>query len=86
MVFAPPPRYPYEFRAARIRGDVLAAFIVDESGNPTQVQFASASDIAFGESAVMAIRHWRFRPAVKDGKTVPCLMELPVNFRIQQSD
>jgi TonB family protein len=78
------PTYPTEFRAAGIEGVAMTTFVLDESGVPTQVQFSRATDEAFGQAAVRAVCRWRFSPASKDGATVVCLMEMPVEFKIEK--
>jgi periplasmic protein TonB len=78
------PKYPAGFRAAGIEGLAITTFVLDESGVPTQVQFSHATDLAFGQAAVDAVCHWRFSPAMKDGWAVACLMEIPVEFKIEK--
>jgi len=33
---------------------------------------------------VDAVRQWRFNPAIKDGKKVAAVVEVPVEFKLQQ--
>jgi TonB family protein len=43
-------------------------------------QVKEASDPAFGESAVVAARQWRFLPRVKNGRAVETQVDMPFDF------
>jgi TonB family protein len=71
-----------ELEAKGVTGWAILALVVDASGAPTQVQFVRASTRTFGEIAVAAARRWKFSPAQKEGRPVPCKIELPLDFSI----
>jgi TonB family protein len=74
------PVYPKEFFSAHIPGYCVVAFIVDATGTPTQVQFTKASDAAFVDPSVRAVKSWRFSPATKSGNPVACHLQVPLVF------
>lgn len=70
LVKSVPPKYPAEFRRARISGEATVEFIINADGVPEEVQYSAASDAAFGEAACAAVRKWRYQPAMDGGKPV----------------
>jgi TonB family protein len=50
--------------------------------DPTIVE---ASDPAFGEAAVEALRVWRFIPAIKNGHPVEITANMPLDFSPEDS-
>jgi TonB family protein len=66
------PVYPESARKRGIEGWVELAFTVQPNGSVDEVEVRNASpaDI-FDESAVRAIRQWRFEPVVRNGEKVP---------------
>jgi len=38
--------------------------------------------MGFDEQAVHAVQMWKFEPAMKDGKPVPVMIKVEVNFRL----
>jgi TonB family protein len=67
---------------AGVAGVALYHVVVGSDG--TAAEIAVARPIGFGldENAVAAIRKAKFDPAMKDGKPVPVLLDLVVEFRI----
>jgi TonB family protein len=56
--------------------------VVDADGKPAEIAVARPIGFGLDESAVAAIRKATFEPAVKDGKPVPVLLNMVVEFRI----
>ncbi len=56
--------------------------VVDADGKPIEIAVARPIGFGLDESAVDSIRKATFEPAVKDGKPVPVLLNLVVEFRI----
>ena len=76
-----PPDYPATMHRANLDGKALVALIVLPDGKPDQVQLVEATHPLFAEAAVEAVRHWRFKPAMKNGVPVASSMQLPIEFR-----
>jgi len=66
----PSPKYPYELKRAEIEGAVLVSFTVTAQGNVAKVVAVKSTDRAFEESALKAVRKWKFNPAMKEGQVV----------------
>lgn len=75
------PDFPAVMRKARIDGKVILALIVSATGKPEQVQVEQATHPLFADAALAAVRHWRFKPAMKDGHPVASSFSLPLEFR-----
>lgn len=65
-----------------IAGMALYHVIVEPDGKPGEIAVARPIGFGLDENAVEAIRKAKFEPAVKDGKPVPVLLDLVVQFRI----
>ena len=68
--FQPDPIYPPELRSARISGQVILEFVVSADGTTRNIRVHSSTNPAFDESAMRAVRRWRFEPGEKDGQAV----------------
>lgn len=75
------PDFPAAMRRARIDGKVIMALIVGENGRAEQIQVEQATHPLFAEAALAAVRHWRFKPAIKNGRPVASSFSLPIEFR-----
>jgi protein TonB len=61
----------------------VVRYVIGTNGRVTDVEIIShAREPMFDQAAVEAIRRWRFRPMIKDGKKVEVMHELAVNFEI----
>jgi TonB family protein len=78
--------YQYTFLAKRnnIQGRVVIRFIIDTEGNVLDPQVTeSEPEGVFDKIALDAISKCRFKPAIKGGKPVDCIVNLPIKFRIR---
>lgn len=72
-----------EARRAKYQGVCLISLIVDAQGNPQNIRVARTLGMGLDEKAIEAIRQYKFRPAMKDGKTaVPVAITIEVDFRL----
>jgi protein TonB len=83
---APAPAYPRAALHAGIEGTVLLQVLVDVDGRPLQVNINRSSgdrrlDFAAREQV---LRHWRFRPAMRDGQAVQAIGLVPINFNLDR--
>ena len=78
--FEPPSN---EFaQAAGVAGMALYHVVIGPDGKPGEIAVARPIGFGLDENAASAIRDARFEPALKDGKPVPVLVDLVVQFRI----
>jgi TonB family protein len=70
-------------RRAKYQGVCILALIVDAQGNPQNVHVIRALGMGLDEKAMEAVRKYKFKPAMKDGKTpVPVMITVEVDFRL----
>lgn len=74
------PAYPRALKKAGISGRVVIEFIVDKEGRVRDASVVSASRPAFGESALAAVRQWRFVPGRHGGRAVNTRVRVPIVF------
>ena len=65
-----------------VAGMALYHVVVGTDGKPGEISVARPIGFGLDENAVDAIRKATFSPAIKDGKPVPVLLDLVVEFRI----
>ena len=83
LVFAPDPEFSDEARRAKYQGVCLISMIVDTNGNPQNPRVVRSLGMGLDEKALEAVRKYKFKPAMKDGKTpVPVMITVEVNFRL----
>jgi TonB family protein len=76
------PEYPEKARQTGASGTVLVNLYVDVHGIPSHVRVVRGLGMELDESASKAVRQYRFRPAMKDGK--PVMVEFNVEVSFQQ--
>jgi TonB family protein len=76
----PEPEYPAALLAAKTKGQVVISIRIGTSGQVYDPAVKSATDPAFGESALAAMRLWRFLPRMKGGRPVEARVDVPFNF------
>jgi TonB family protein len=65
-----------------VAGMALYHTVIGPDGKPGEIAVARPIGFGLDENAVKAIRAAKFEPAEKDGKPVPVLLDLVVQFRI----
>ena len=65
-----------------VAGMSLYHVVIGADGKPGEIAVARPIGFGLDENAVDAIRAAKFEPAIKDGKPVPVLLDLVVQFRI----
>src|ERR1039458_5919666 len=82
--YAPDPQYSQEARNAHYQGTVVLWLVVDADGLPQKIRVQRSLGMGLDEEAVKAVKQWRFQPAKKDGKPVPVMINVEVNFRLDR--
>ena len=82
-IFQPEAEFSDEARRAKYQGICLIGLIVDAQGNPINVHVVRALGMGLDEKAMQAVRQYKFKPAMKNGKTaVPVEITIEVDFRL----
>jgi TonB family protein len=82
VVFKVEPEYSEEARKAKWQGTVVISVIVDEAGRPNNLKVLRSLGLGLDQKAMDAVSQWRFKPGLKDGKAVPVIATIEVNFRL----
>ena len=77
------PVYPPRCLRMGVEGRVKVRVLVGEDGRPQEVTLeVSSGDSLLDESAMEAVRRWRFEPATRNGAPVRAWMMVPVEFKL----
>jgi len=82
LIFSVEPEFSEEARKAKVAGNVLVNLYVDQNGNPSHVHVIRGVGMGLDEKAVEAVRQYRFKPAMENGKPVLVELNVEVNFQI----
>jgi TonB family protein len=81
-VSTPEAEFSDEARRAKYQGAVMVTMVVDARGVPQSPRVVQSLGMGLDEKALEAVRRYRFKPAMKDGKPVPVIITVEVNFRL----
>lgn len=79
------PTYPFQAKRRGVEGKVIVRFLVDNQGRVSEFSVVQAEpEGVFEESALRAVRKWRFEPGEKDGKPVDTWVQVPIRFELSR--
>ena len=73
-----PPQYPVEARAAE--GTIVLKEVVDEHGKVENVRLVEGNP-TLATAAIKAVKQWRYRPYIRDGKAQPFQTVVIIDFQ-----
>jgi TonB family protein len=76
-----PPVYPAQARLLRLEGAVILTATVMEDGTVRDVNIVEGAPM-FAQSAVDAVKHWRYKPYVLDGTAVKNDVKIRIDFKL----
>lgn len=77
------PKYPEITRRAGIQGTVLLSCVIDREGNVVDVQVSKSLQPLLDQSAVDAVKQWKYQPATLYGKPVRMFNIVTVDFKLR---
>ncbi len=77
------PAFPAEAQAARIQGVVIIEALVDETGTVANARVLRSIP-QLDAAALGAVSQWQFTPTEVDGRRVPVVLTVTVNFTLMQ--
>jgi len=80
------PRYTEDAGRAKIEGTVVLSAKVTPDGRVNSVRVKRSLGMGLDESAVEAVKQWRFRPGRKDDKPITMAITIEVNYRLDRRD
>ncbi len=80
----PPPPYPSEAIRKEQEGLVMLSVWVSRSGEVQSVEISQSSGVAvLDQSALKAVRKWKFKPARSGALAIESRVNIPVRFRLE---
>jgi len=79
------PLHPRDLLKAKVEGQVVLLFVVDEQGRVEDPRVENSSRPEFEKPALDAVRKWKFKPGTKEGAPVKTYIRQPIRFSIATS-
>lgn len=79
------PEYTQEALLAKLEGSVLLSVVVDAAGQPGDIHVDRPLGLGLDESAVENVRHWQFKPGIKEGTAVAVRASEEVFFHTERN-
>ncbi len=78
------PVYPAAAKAAGVQGTVELDVVISKEGVPEDIRVLSSPDDDLTQSALDAVRLWRYSPTLLNGEPVEILTEVIVNYTLSK--
>jgi len=78
-----PPVYPPLARNARIQGSVVVRAVINETGDVVSLELISGHPM-LAPAALDAVKQWKYRPYMLNGKAVEVETKIRVNFMLSE--
>jgi TonB family protein len=76
------PEYSKQAREAKYQGTCMLGLVVGTDGSTSHIFVISGLGMGLDEKAIEAVKTWRFKPAMKDGRPVPMQLAVEVDFHL----
>ena len=83
ILFRIEPEYSEEARKAHYQGTVVLKTIVRKDGTLDIQRVVRSLGFGLDESAIQALKQWRFQPGTKNGAPVDVSLNIEVNFNLR---
>ena len=80
LAYSVAPKYPVEARSGAAEGTVVLKEVVDENGKVEGVRLVEGNAV-LAAAAINAVKQWRYRPYVRDGKAQPFQTVVLIDFQ-----
>jgi TonB family protein len=77
------PQYTEEARLARLTGTVVLQVVVKNDGTVDVIRVVQGVPLGLTDTAVEALKQWKFRPGKKDGQDVDVALNVEINFNLR---
>lgn len=77
------PEYSEAAMRARIEGVVTIDAVVLPDGSISEIRVTRSLDLDLDQSAVAALRRWRFLPGLKDGQPMAVVVQVEMSFTLR---
>jgi periplasmic protein TonB len=81
-IYDPDPEYTEKARKERQQGTVLIRMVVGSDGLPRDVKLYRSLSADLDDSAMSAVKKWKFSPGTKDGEPVAVQIIVEISFHL----
>jgi protein TonB len=78
------PLYPSAAKAAGIQGTVLFEMVISKEGVPVDIRVLESPNDDLTQSALDAVRQWRYKPTLLNGNPVEIVTDVVVNYTLSK--
>jgi TonB family protein len=78
------PVYPGEAKSAGLQGVVELEAVISKEGVPLEIRVVSSPGESLSQSALEAVRQWRYRPVLLNGNPVEVVTDVIVNYTLSE--
>jgi TonB family protein len=78
------PNYTDAARLARLSGKIVMQVVVKKDGTVEVIRIVQGLGLGLTDSAVDAMKQWKFSPGNKDGQAVDVALNVEVNFNLKK--
>ena len=82
VIHSAEPEFTDDARRADFQGSAAIQLIVDAQGNPQDIVVLRHLGMGLDEKAVEAVRQYKFRPAMYQGRPVAVQMVIELDFHL----
>jgi len=82
VIQKPAPRYPAEAKMEHLSGDVFLAGSISKEGSISDLSVIASPDKSLSDSAVTAVRQWRYQPFLLKGQPTEVETIIVVHYRL----
>jgi len=79
------PTYTENAKKKKIEGTVVVSIVVDAKGDVTDAKVVKSLDPELDQSALVAVKMWRYKPATKEDQPVAVRMNVNLDFNLPPS-
>jgi TonB family protein len=83
LIYQVTPEYSEEARKARFEGTVVLETIIRRDGTIDVVHLLRSLGFGLDQTAMEAVKKWRFKPATKNGVAVDSFLNVEVRFNLR---
>lgn len=80
----PPPKYPESAKARRVQGLVRIDAVISAAGVPEKLRVLSSPADVLSNAALEAVRQWRYKTTLLNGRPIAVETEIDVDFNLQR--
>jgi len=78
------PLYPKAAKAAGVQGTVLLEMVISKEGEPLDIRVLDTPSDDLTQSALEAVRQWRYKPTLLNGNPVEIVTDVVVNYTLMK--